>query len=89
MHLIDQALYDVYGIPLHMRDGLNFWFDHHREPGGFLQAVLQNDLVRAVMCGDAINRSCLHSYVLFLTNEAPDASYGSHQKYLDWIDPVK
>jgi len=89
MHLIDQSLYDKYEIPLHMRDGLNRWFDDHREPGGFLQAVLQNDLITAAVVGDAINRSCLHNYVLFLINEAPTPSYGSPKNYLDWINPTK
>ena len=89
MHTIDQTLYEKYVIPQHMWDGLNMWFDYHREPGGFLQSVLKNDLINAALHGDTINRACLHNYVLFLVNEAPEPSYGSAEKYLAWINASK
>src|SRR5699024_8873505 len=39
-------------IPQHMRASVRRWIEHGVLPGGFLSAVIRNDLVGAVRCAD-------------------------------------
>jgi hypothetical protein len=58
---------------------------HGVEPGGFLRAVLENNLKEACMHADDENRYLLFDYVFFLYNEAPSTCWGSSQAVDHWI----
>jgi len=79
--------FDEHEIPHYMRDGLTRWVNDHIPPGGFLQAVLVNDLARAVGKADSTNERLLSQYVRFLYNEVPDKCHGSPQRVFDWCHP--
>jgi hypothetical protein len=72
-------------VPEHMHDGLVMYLVEGRETGGFLKAVLSNDLVSAVRSADDANISCLPAYVSYLWNFAPALAWGSPAKVKAWI----
>jgi len=61
-------MFDYDLLPEHIRGGMKLYLEDHVEPGGFLRAVLENDLVGAsakpiILTG----RGCLTSLHLFTT----------------------
>ena len=73
-------------IPEHMIGGLRRYIEFGIEPGGFLEAVLCNDLKNAVGRADNTNKHRLNDYIMFLYNFAPSDWRGSPEKYQAWID---
>jgi len=53
--------------------------------GGFLRAVISNDLREAVGRADERNISNLPAYVVWLYNEAPSGASGSPEAYQLWL----
>jgi hypothetical protein len=74
-----------YGVPGYMIDGLYYYVYHRLEPGGFLQAVLSNDLMEAFGRADEINRNYMFNYVDFLYNEVTSECWGSPEKVNNWL----
>ena len=72
-------------LPEHMREAMQNYIEVGIHPGGFLSAVLANDLMRALGKADDTNRAALHAYGVFLYCEAPPACYGSPAKFNAWI----
>lgn len=71
-------------IPDHMQSGLARYLILGILPGGFLRAVLSNDLMEAAVMADDINRPRLFDFVLFLKSYAPKAAYGSPEAMHEW-----
>lgn len=76
---------DYSGLPEHMREGARGYIEHGAEPGGFLRAVLENDLVGAAVKADAVNLVSLQRWAKFLYNQAPAGSWGSREAVNEWI----
>jgi len=72
-------------LPAHCIGGLEDYFYRRVRPGGFLYAVLCNNLMEAASCADHINLHLLHIYAAFLYNEAPIGSYGSKENVEKWL----
>ena len=73
-------------IPERMRGGLRRYIENGIPPGGFLSAVLCNDLRGAVERGDDENQMILHQYIRFLYNYAPAQCWGSEAKFKAWVE---
>lgn len=73
-------------IPNYMHGGLKRYIEMGIEPGGFLMAVLENDLKTAVGQAYHINMTKLPDYARFLYNYAPSTCWGSEAKVAAWID---
>jgi hypothetical protein len=71
-------------IPGYMHGGLRRWIENGIEPGGFLMAVLENDLKEAVSRADATNVQALPNYIRYLYNYAPRGCWGSPEKVAAW-----
>lgn len=71
-------------IPDYMIGGLRRYIEHGIEPGGFLSAVLANDLRRACEKADIINQHALFNYVNFLYSYAPAGCWGSDENFKAW-----
>lgn len=54
------------------------------ETGGFVTAVLENDLVEALARADSASEAALRPIVIFLYNEMPSASWRSPIKVQNW-----
>jgi hypothetical protein len=74
-----------YTIPGYMIDGLEDYINRHVPPGGFLRAVLENDLVEAVKRADNANMAALPAYARYLYNFAPRDAWGSPAKVKAWL----
>jgi len=84
----DKAKLTEYGVPEHMHGGLIRYFDDHKKPGGFLTAVLENDLIGAVMVADQTNRHALYSFGMWLCNCVPGRGsgvWGSREAVTKWL----
>jgi hypothetical protein len=68
-----------------LTEGLRLYFEHHRPTGGFLTAVLENDLRAACERADMTNRRMLFDIVSWLYNEAPAQAWGSKERVERWL----
>jgi len=65
----------------HARD----YVERHQPVGGFLTAVLSNDLVGAFGAADPDNRAAMHDWCLWLWNDIPGKCWGSRAKVEAWL----
>jgi hypothetical protein len=72
------------GVPDHLIGGLVRYIINGIEPGGFLEAVLCNDLKEAFARGDEDSLNGLRRVVMFLYNDTPCGCWGSREKYANW-----
>ncbi len=54
-------------------------------PGGFVRAVLENDLKGAVACADLDNRSDLVEIVQYVVSRAPMMCHGNRVRVEEWL----
>ena len=84
--LVNGEQIDYSGLPEHIQGGMQRYMENSLLPGGFLRAVLENDLRRACEKADNINRHKLFDIVSWLYNNAPANSWGSVRNVQDWSD---
>lgn len=75
-----------YNIPESTMKSLVNYRDKRIPTGGFLHAVLTNNLVEACARADVYNRTCLHEIVMFVYNELLHDSWGSEDRVAAWLD---
>lgn len=76
-------------LPDHMHGGMQRYIENRIPPGGFLKAVLENNLSAAFGSADHINRERMFDIVGFLYNEAPSGCWGSPEKVRKWTEEGK
>ena len=72
-------------IPPSTADAVMEWVVYRTPPGGFVKAVLCNDLAEAVGRADSGNLRALPDTVKFLYNWVPSACWGSLENYNKWV----
>lgn len=82
--MIDYFDYSV--IPQDAIEALKRYVDDHIQPGGFLTAVLENDLTMAVGVADLHNIEIIPTYVNYVYNELPIKCWGSKEKVKEWLN---
>lgn len=78
-----------YPIRQDVIDSLDRYIKHGIEPGGFLQAVLANDLMESFGRADIGNREDLFKICSYIYNELPSNSHGSYDLYNRWLSKFK
>ena len=73
-------------IPDYMMSGLERYVESGIAPGGFLSAVIENNLERAVSNADNVNRANIPAYVGYLYNEAPAGCWGYAGAVDEWCE---
>ncbi len=81
-----QRIVDKLSVPEHMHAGIFDWLVYGVQPGGFLSAVLANDLVEAFARADDINQRSMLKWAQYLYNEAPVGSWGSVETCERWAE---
>lgn len=76
----------VYAIPTDTREAIDRYVRDHLEPGGFLSAVLCNDLRGACERADTQNRPALWHIVNYLYNQCPANCWGSEARVTAWLE---
>jgi len=79
------ATYDR--LPEAMREHARAYIEERHPVGGFLRAVLENDLVNAFGRADPENRAAMADWALWLWNDIPSQSWGSRAKVEAWLKP--
>ena len=72
-------------IPARLINGLVRYRDRHIATGGFLRAVLQNDLEDAVIRADPESLHALPELVFWINAELPHESRGSRERVGEWL----
>jgi|TARA_Y100000310_G_scaffold219808_1_gene221234 hypothetical protein len=72
-------------VPIHTLDALERYIRDRLPPGGFLTAVLSNDLVGAFGAADSTNVEAMKEIIVFIYNRIPSSSWGSKEKVNAWI----
>lgn len=79
------ALAQLNGVPEHCCDSLaGYITGEHKYVGGFLAALLSNNLKDTFARADDINRDAIFQYLRFLHNYAPSGCWGSEERFFDW-----
>lgn len=78
-------MFDYDKLPESLRGGMRRYMENGVETGGFLKAVLENDLKAAVSRADVFNQSQIANIVGWLFNEAPVNSWGSPVDVIKWM----
>lgn len=72
-------------IPGTIKQSLDRYIQYHIPTGGFLEAVLSNDLKEAFGRADKENRIALFEIVKYCYNELPSDCWGSPEKVDAWL----
>lgn len=78
--------HDYMRIPIHTLESLNAYVETGRPPGGFLMAVLTNDLMGAFAQADLDNMDALGPITSYVYNRIPGAAWRSKKTVKEWID---
>jgi hypothetical protein len=73
-------------IPDYTMKALSRYINDKIPTGGFLEAVLSNDLKEACGRADENNQRVLPEIVAFLYNEAPGTCWGSPERVKQWLN---
>jgi hypothetical protein len=74
-----------YNVPFTIIESLDRYVDHRVPTGGFLNAVLANDLRESCARADWDNRSRIFEITNFCYNEIPAICWGSYEKVDEWL----
>ena len=77
---------DYSELPEDLADVFYRYIEHRIPTGGFLEAVLSNDLATSLGRADCRNQLRLHSIVKWIYNEAPATCWGSEAKVKSWLE---
>lgn len=73
-------------IPEYTKQSLEYYVVNKVAPGGFLTAVLENDLFSAVSRADTQNIESLKDIVKFIYNRCPLGCHGSEAAVVAWLN---
>ena len=72
-------------LPHHLQGGVKRYIEEGVPPGGFLTAVIENNLRLAVGHADNISLAALPQIVWFFHNESPGDCWGTPEKMKLWM----
>jgi len=72
-------------ISNHTKESLERYVNHRIQPGGFLTAVLSNDLFGAVGSADSFSRVALADICQYIYNEVPGNAWGSRDAVRNYL----
>jgi hypothetical protein len=75
-------------IPDHAQESLSNYFLNGWEPGGFLSAMLAMDMQRAISNADTANRQVMWAIGRWITENAPEGSWGDYSQIDFWCNDV-
>jgi hypothetical protein len=84
-HLPDELPHVAAEVPSNTLDSLRRYAIYHIPTGGFLTAVLANDLMQAVARADICNRAALHAICQYVFNCLPRQCWGNYVAVEEWV----
>ncbi len=76
----------VHLIPAHMQQSVSNYINTGHPIGGFLTAIMSNDLLMTHGTADEKNLAALPNWLAFIYNHAPSPCHGSREKVKTWIE---
>lgn len=73
-------------IPQHTKYQIDEYVKDRMPPGGFLNAVLSNNLMEAFVRADDNNAFHMKAILTYLYNDTPAACWGSPEKVNEWLN---
>ena len=73
-------------IPEYMRPSIEEYIKGGQRPEGFLQAILENNFIKAMEYADNENIKNIQAYGNFLYNHVPVGAWGSEENVESWIN---
>jgi len=73
-------------IPMRMMSIIEMYIENGIIPGHFLQAIICNDLHKALAHADSENLRNIPAYPMFFYNQTPGLCWGSKEKMLAWSE---
>jgi len=73
-------------LPPHLQGGVKRYIEEGVPPGGFLTAVIENNLRLAVGHADSTSLAALPEIVQFFYNESPGDCWGTPEKRKLWME---
>jgi hypothetical protein len=74
-------------IPPSTKYQIDEYIKDRMPPGGFLNAVLSNNLMEAFVRADDNNAFHMKAILTYLYNDCPSACWGSPEKVEEWLNP--
>jgi hypothetical protein len=74
-------------LPPHLQESFQLYIERRVPTGGFLTALLSNDLKETFARADNHNRHLVYDIVFWLYNEAPMPCWGSPENVQAWLHP--
>jgi len=74
-----------HGLPISEAGAFRRYLYDHIETGGFLRAILENNLIRAVQRADHDNGMLLGEWANFVYWEMPHECHGDAEAVLKWL----
>jgi len=81
-----QDRHDYSRIPALTLETLNAYVETGRPPGGFVFAVLTNDLMGAFACADPDNLDALGPITSYVYNRIPGIAWKTAERVNEWIE---
>lgn len=83
-------MYNYNTLPnIYLQGGMRLYIENRIPPGGFLTAVLSNNLKEACGRADSTNKYLLFEIVQWLYNEVPSVCWGSADNVQSWLNPTE
>ncbi len=80
---------DYSGLPESLRGGVQRYIEEGSMPGGFLTAVLENNLMESFSRADEVNQVLMFQIVKWFYNDAPRGCWGSKEAVKNWTSDIK
>ena len=72
-------------IPDYTKEAIDAYVSERRPPGGFLTAVLTNNLKESFAMADDNNREAMYDIVCYCYNDIPGKCWGSKKAVRKWL----
>ena len=73
-------------VPAHTQESLQNYLLYGYPPGGFVSAMLANDLFRAIAVADVANKQAMWAIGYWITTCGPAQARGSYERVEDWCN---
>lgn len=76
-------------IELRFKESIDRYVTYHCQTGGFLEAVLSNDLKESIGRADSEAIQNIPHIVAYLYNDVPAICWGSKEKVKNWLNGIE
>jgi len=78
-------MYDYSKLPIRLQEPMKLYAEDRIRPGGFLTALLSNDLLSTFRQADKNNEPEIINIIFWVFWELPVGSWGSREKVEEWL----